>query len=494
MKLTLKNKSTYERANIINISTYSLFALIMSLKSLFIDGLSIFISTLAFVIVTVLVLFLIMKFCKNKKITAICISCIPMSLGIPLTLQQNGDISAILTITGCLMYAANYFDKKTLSLVISFSILIVILLQILCPNGILGSTSNFSIFFSQFLTMIVILTLLYFLVAWGNDLLEAATNGEKLATDNSTKLKSSLAVIETSVKELDNSVSTLESSISITKKESQTITNSLNEINQSISSQNTNIDEIVNIIEDATDKVNETHSLSNKLDDLSSNLSSVTNKNLSSLEKANGQMDSVTSVISDTLSNARTLQSSLNNIISVLGGIKDISDQTNLLALNANIEAARAGEHGRGFAVVASEVRKLADETALITGNIAKSMYELVAMTKMVADKAEVGHAAATEGKEIVTNALSSFQEMNSDFDIIKQSISLEDINIKEITSLFTTMRENIHNISAITEEQYATTSEILNSQENQTEQLNNISSQLYIVKKQSDDLNKITN
>lgn len=88
------------------------------------------------------------------------------------------------------------------------------------------------------------------------------------------------------------------------------------------------------------------------------------------LTEVKGLSDKTISVSRNMKKDMDELSTVINKMNEVIEGINSISSQTNLLALNASIEAARAGEAGKGFAVVADEIRKLAEETQVLTANM----------------------------------------------------------------------------------------------------------------------------
>jgi len=160
---------------------------------------------------------------------------------------------------------------------------------------------------------------------------------------------------------------------------------------------------------------------------------------------------------------------SAEKIASASEMIQNITDQTNLLALNAAIEAARAGDAGRGFAVVAEEIRHLAEQSSAFTKDISETINDLISKaTKAVETMEKSGKIVEAQAKgvsdtnEKFNGIATSVEDMKTITDLIQQSG--KDMNKKKDL-----MIEVIQNLSAISEENAASTEEVSATIEEQT-------------------------
>ncbi|SDZ04887.1 methyl-accepting chemotaxis protein [Tindallia californiensis] len=172
--------------------------------------------------------------------------------------------------------------------------------------------------------------------------------------------------------------------------------------------------------------------------------------------------------------------------------IQSIADQTNLLALNAAIEAARAGEAGKGFAVVAEEIRKLAEQSNSFTNEIKTVIDELKSKSLDAVKTMQTAKDISKVQNQSVSATEDKFHAIAKAIDSIKDIISLLNTSRKEMTENKNRIVELTHNLSAISEENAASTEESSAAMHEQQEHIERIVSSQAEVANLADELSEL--
>ena len=178
-------------------------------------------------------------------------------------------------------------------------------------------------------------------------------------------------------------------------------------------------------------------------------ISGDTQECLMAIEKSEENIESIEKISSLAEEDSKKMQEDMSELTSVITqmqavitSINSISGQTNLLALNASIEAARAGEAGAGFAVVAEEIRQLAEETKVLTNNMATFLGNI--------------QTASKKSVESVETTVASLHQINENL------VTIVEGNVENRKRL-QAINENLTNIAASSEEISSSMNEVEN-------------------------------
>ncbi len=191
------------------------------------------------------------------------------------------------------------------------------------------------------------------------------------------------------------------------------------EINESIHLSKENLNEIVFGIEN----INKAGELTKE--SLKENRNILEN-NGKKVDELNEQVLNLENLYKNYIKVFEGLKNKAEKVEKIVESINGVAYKINLLSLNASIEAARAGETGRGFSVVAQEIKKLADNTKNLSGEIEVNMKSVVADINKVADE-------TVEAFENIENVSKSTNNMKMEFEKLVEKDKNVMANMEEV-------------------------------------------------------------
>jgi methyl-accepting chemotaxis protein len=325
-----------------------------------------------------------------------------------------------------------------------------------------------------------------------NNLISRIKNSSTKLSNTGESLQNNMESTATSVNEITaniNSSSKLfenqQTSVSDTASAIEQISRAMESLNNMIEDQSASVTESSASIEQMVANINNVNKVFSVLGDNYKLLVETSNDGKKKLNIVNGQINEI------------SVQS--GNLMETNHVISGIAAQTNLLSMNAAIEAAHAGDAGKGFAVVADEIRKLAENSASSSKEIAQKLNAVKEVIDTIVDSSQQAEETFDKIMDVVTNIDNLRYEVeNSMAEQIEGSKQiLEAIsNINNITNSVKNgsleMNTGVSQISSELEKFKQTNTEVFNSYKEITKGTNDINNSINDIKHIADTTNEV--
>ena len=284
----------------------------------------------------------------------------------------------------------------------------------------------------------------------------------------------SLAKSATDLGESGNSIDSMASQSSVAAGE---ISTAVEEISKGAVSQ----------AEDIETATNEIMTMGEQITQIVNNIADLTKTSKNMEEAENASQDTMIE-LSDAVQRTNESVDKIGNAASL---IADIASQTSLLSLNASIESARAGEAGKGFAVVASEIQKLSSQSDSTASKIQEIITDLQNDSKETLEVMRSTEVLVREQYEKLAATKERFKEVGNGINVSKHGTDVIKGNAEVCDSSRVTVVDVISNLSAISEENAASTQQTTSSMQELNATINILAETAAKVKEVSDQLNE---
>ncbi|MCI7322748.1 MAG: methyl-accepting chemotaxis protein [Lachnospiraceae bacterium] len=302
----------------------------------------------------------------------------------------------------------------------------------------------------------------------------------------STALQDIALKVQNASKDLLDSGRELQQVVLSTSNNAEDISHAVEEMSRGAVSMASDIENATVKVMDMGGKIEGIVGGINDLDNVANDMDQAGKKAMDIVQILDESNNKTVEAIEIVAQNVEATDRSVGEITTAVNFITSIAQQTNLLSLNASIEAARAGEAGRGFAVVANEISSLADQSNESAKQIEILLDALVTDSRRSMEKMEEVKTHLQEQQEHLKTTQKEFANVSVGIQDTRTQSGMVDVQAKDCDASRTGVIDIISNLSAISEQNAASTQQTNASIEELTATINLVANQATEVKNQA--------